>query len=1209
MSSAVDLENVWSPGYIFLSFVISCLGSATSLQMMKLRKSGFGWRNHVFLLFGALALGGVGIWCMHFIGMVALTLHRADTGDTVDIGYDPGLTVGSLVVSVAVVAVGFYLSGDQVLGGRWLRARIVATGVIGGSGVAAMHYMGMLAMMVSSASVTWNGGIIFASIIIGIAVVTLALSIFFHPFFRSYWQRSNLLLVATSSIMGLGVIAMHYTGMQAASWTYDAAVPYVEPSNYLTTTTLLAIILPLACVSCIVLIVVQLLLYRQRRSLLSDLLQTQALTLLAIVIDPSGKRLLCEGSVLAPPSVKIADSYYSDRASFDRLNVDFLRMLKASFSWPSAQRYLQHLQQLRDKRQMSAAALQLHTKFLTAADTLAAKLSLPLTAMGVLFWSPLNNLLCLAVDARHFASSPALSALDFSSLHFVEFSRVNSVFTKRLPAGLTVERLVESLAEYRHRVSASFFIDQSEEQLNELLRNVASDLLGGGDALVLPPKMLSPAPIRPPFASPNALLPFSGSVPSTSSRDGKLAVQPRRRSLSSGVSLPNGTGGGDNGAAALDGGYATQEQYVKSWRGTLGRFVRTIHHLETLVRSKHNWKAVRLDPMVKAAIEEQIVDTAGDKNGDGDKPGNGEQNRDRDRDSRSDPVPIPHAVPQPAPLNPLSPGSSGSGQQLPQPGVSVNSPPSQRSDSGGNGSSVRAQLYVGLYLAQAFANRTIHILVPGDCYNFVPTVTALRSSDYSPLLSWMDALERFAALPVNAHKKINLVSDAAVLLRLLTDSTMLLQPQPSAVQPQQQSSPLQPHREALPEPLTGGRQPHSGRFGHSMDKTGIGSMSATENPFAGEQFRSPRTITLVRQFLLACQHLGKLLGTARDLTAHSLRARHVVHISPRVHVLLFVQTRLSSSAQSVLQDYAAFPHLSLPLPLFEIFHFAKNPRLAGSLWTRSVLERSRDRSNLAMAPLSAVDNNGGSLNRSALATGGDGGAGAGGSGGFGAAGEEQLLMDEWFHEEKDEADIVAGTSAAVLASVGAATIAPPSIPGLHVGRKRSTLPYPSRDSRAGTPPVNQFHLPHATAATITMPASALPPTQQSVQSTTPHTIRVFSEKGSPQFKRQTLDRERKSEVEGKEDMRHPLIAQQQNFLSSDSSVAITVSTPPENSPDSAAFPVSNSIASRYLMHTAKVTPLDPIPGSSPGFIYRTIEMKEEEKEIGAEVEVTGPLRA
>lgn len=85
----------------------------TAIQLME------QWRRveepsfkRLLLLLSSLALGGCGIWCMHFTGMTALEL-RLENGVQLQIDFELGLTALSFMFAVAGVLVGLKIASSD----------------------------------------------------------------------------------------------------------------------------------------------------------------------------------------------------------------------------------------------------------------------------------------------------------------------------------------------------------------------------------------------------------------------------------------------------------------------------------------------------------------------------------------------------------------------------------------------------------------------------------------------------------------------------------------------------------------------------------------------------------------------------------------------------------------------------------------------------------------------------------------------------------------------------------------------------------------------------------------------------------------------------------------------------------------------------------------------------------------------------------------
>jgi len=123
-----------------------------------------GYARGRWLALAAVSIGGTGIWVMHFIAMLGYNI----TG--VQITYDLTPTIISMLIAIVVVGIGLTLA---VVRQPTLPVLAVG-GAITGLGVAGMHYMGMSAMRMA-ASVHYQPLIVLASVVIAIVAATAAL--------------------------------------------------------------------------------------------------------------------------------------------------------------------------------------------------------------------------------------------------------------------------------------------------------------------------------------------------------------------------------------------------------------------------------------------------------------------------------------------------------------------------------------------------------------------------------------------------------------------------------------------------------------------------------------------------------------------------------------------------------------------------------------------------------------------------------------------------------------------------------------------------------------------------------------------------------------------------------------------------------------------------------------------------------------------------
>ena len=203
----------FSPGYVLLSFLVSVFGSYTALRLAIRIPAAAAGKAAFWVLAAAVALGGGGIWSMHFIGMVAYQSPMPVT-------YDLMLTIASMVVGIVACAVGLLIVGRS----QGELYKLLLGGLLTGLGVSSMHYMGMEAMIMAG-EMSYDRNLVIASIVIGIVAATAALWLAFNM--RGGWQR-----IGAAVVMGLAVCGMHYTGMFAMSMTMSGSASAAVESGF-----------------------------------------------------------------------------------------------------------------------------------------------------------------------------------------------------------------------------------------------------------------------------------------------------------------------------------------------------------------------------------------------------------------------------------------------------------------------------------------------------------------------------------------------------------------------------------------------------------------------------------------------------------------------------------------------------------------------------------------------------------------------------------------------------------------------------------------------------------------------------------------------------------------------------------------------------------------------------------------------------------------
>ena len=191
--------NVW---LVALSIIVAIVVSYTALTLAGRvaqagQSGGRGW-----LLGGAAAMG-IGIWSMHFIGMLAFSVP-------IPLRYNIVTTLVSLIIAILTSGFALAIASRPNLGVK----RLAAGSLVMGAGICAMHYTGMAAIQIMP-TISYDPLLVGASIAIAVTASFAALWLAFKLRSGQSW-----LMILTRGgaavVMGFAITGMHYTGMAAS---------------------------------------------------------------------------------------------------------------------------------------------------------------------------------------------------------------------------------------------------------------------------------------------------------------------------------------------------------------------------------------------------------------------------------------------------------------------------------------------------------------------------------------------------------------------------------------------------------------------------------------------------------------------------------------------------------------------------------------------------------------------------------------------------------------------------------------------------------------------------------------------------------------------------------------------------------------------------------------------------------------------------------
>jgi signal transduction histidine kinase/CheY-like chemotaxis protein len=195
------LTGRYEVSLVVVSILVAVFASYTALSLAgrvaKVQGPAVRW----WIAGGAFAMG-VGIWAMHFIGMLAFRLP-------ILLGYDLGITLLSLVLPIMVSGLALWQVSKPELPFK----RLVSGALLMGLGINSMHYTGMAAMRMQP-GILYDPLLFAASVLIAVGASGAALWIAFR--LRRDLPHVWIYRLGAAVVMGMAIVGMHYTGMAAA---------------------------------------------------------------------------------------------------------------------------------------------------------------------------------------------------------------------------------------------------------------------------------------------------------------------------------------------------------------------------------------------------------------------------------------------------------------------------------------------------------------------------------------------------------------------------------------------------------------------------------------------------------------------------------------------------------------------------------------------------------------------------------------------------------------------------------------------------------------------------------------------------------------------------------------------------------------------------------------------------------------------------------
>src|SRR6201997_1034637 len=215
------------PYLVALSVAIAILGGYTGFALAARLRSAAGVSRRA-LLAGAAAFLAVGIWTMHFVGMLAAPIPS----DTV---YLVLPTMISFLICALVVGISlFFVSiGEPTL------TRVASSAVLLGLGIVSMHYV-VIHGLAGDFAIQHDAAMVLLSVVVAIGAAYGGLRAFLA-------RHDGIRLIASSVAFGVAVSGMHYTAMHGMHFAAVSEAAHHAGAGLAASQQILAIVVAMLC--------------------------------------------------------------------------------------------------------------------------------------------------------------------------------------------------------------------------------------------------------------------------------------------------------------------------------------------------------------------------------------------------------------------------------------------------------------------------------------------------------------------------------------------------------------------------------------------------------------------------------------------------------------------------------------------------------------------------------------------------------------------------------------------------------------------------------------------------------------------------------------------------------------------------------------------------------------------------------------------------
>ncbi|KAF8458816.1 hypothetical protein BGX38DRAFT_1084734 [Terfezia claveryi] len=370
------MKNVWG------SYGVAALGGLVVMELLARRTGGWGLVNSMFLAIAAFYMGGVGMWCMHYLANMGIIFGWGD--ESYQPVQHPLFCVASLLMPMVGYALAFALLGTAEKPRNW---RVIGAGLIAGLVTVGTNVLAQRG--ITNYDLEYQSGYIVMAGILATVVFTM---VFYGLFsIRRHFQRRWYRVVFLALCLALATSGAHWVGIMGTTYRYKKDPFFAQNSRFLNiiTTGVFALVSGVAALIMIV--------FGRRRDVISKR-KCFKVTLASVTFTYDGRIMVKEDGTLPTKTICVNHDDMAIDDALDARSSIFQWMFRVSMNWKSIEGILNvmkfHRKDFLNKTDEDPVYWDNRTfgtffreSYCLTAEKLAKKLRIPITRLGTLYES------------------------------------------------------------------------------------------------------------------------------------------------------------------------------------------------------------------------------------------------------------------------------------------------------------------------------------------------------------------------------------------------------------------------------------------------------------------------------------------------------------------------------------------------------------------------------------------------------------------------------------------------------------------------------------------------------------------------------------------------------------------------------------------------------------------------------------------------------